>query len=292
MRWFAHDLRATKLRKIAPMYLNMLCAASGGKTNGDGSISSPPQGYTNVFPSFPSKEVRCFSQPHYKNNNHFFLTPFLCVFFGFLATPNPGPFWWLPLIHYELGQPRNSQNGGMRFPARFFRVGSWNFDTWSACVLQVCPKLSLLDYYFFVRNPYICKFWDMIFEENVKNKNKNPKGSVLGTLGIHMRITCQNCNFQLEKPRGKSHFSIWAQTLGAGRSGIYRKMRGFTDRTVVHVLYSVLHCSVAAAERLAAVLCSSFVSVSGASASASASVSVRFWFRRKKKSFIPFFSLL
>ena len=116
----------------------------------------------------------------------------------------------------------------------------------------------------------------MIFEENVKNKNKNPKGSVLGTLGIHMRITCQNCNFQLEKPRGKSHFSIWAQTLGAGRSGIYRKMRGLTDRAVVHVLYSILHCSVAAAGRLAAMLCSSFVSVSGASASASASVSVRF----------------
>ena len=166
----------------------------------------------------------------------------------------------------------------MRFPARFFRVGSWNFDTWSACVLQVCPKLSLLDYYFFVRNPYICKFWDMIFEENVKNKNKNPKGSVLGTLGIHMRITCQNCNFQLEKPRGKSHFSVWAQTLGAGRSGIYRKMRGLTDRTVV-----------AAAGRLAAMLCSSFTSMSGASASASASVSVRFRFRPKKKSFHPLF---
>ena len=64
-----------------------------------------------------------------------------------------------------------------------------------------------------------------------------------------------------KKPREKSHFSIWAQTLGAGRSGIYRKMRGLTDRTVVHVLYSILHCSVAAAGRLAAMLCSSFVSV-------------------------------
>ena len=115
MRWFAHDLRATKLRKIAPMYLNMLCAASGGKTNGDGSISSPPQGYTNVFPSFPSKEVRCFSQPHYKNNNHFFLTPFLCVFFGFLATPNPGPFWWLPLLHYMPGGILSSRKPGISF---------------------------------------------------------------------------------------------------------------------------------------------------------------------------------
>ena len=47
-------------------------------------------------------------------------------------------------------------------------------------------------YFFFVRNPYICKFWDLIFEENVNNNKKSPKGSVLGTLGIHMRITCQN----------------------------------------------------------------------------------------------------
>ena len=38
-------------------------------------------------------------------------------------------------------------------------------------------------------------------------------------------------------------------------------MRGLTDRTVVHVLYSTLHCSLAAAGRLAAMLCSSFVSV-------------------------------
>ena len=60
---------------------------------------------------------------------------------------------------YELGQPRNFQNGGMRFPARFFRVGSWDLDTWSACVLQVCAKLSLFDFFFFVSNPYICKFW-------------------------------------------------------------------------------------------------------------------------------------
>ena len=52
--------------------------------------------------------------------------------------------------------------------------------------------------FFFVRNPYTCKFWDLIFEENGKKK-QNPKVSVLGTLGIHMRITCQNFNFQLEK---------------------------------------------------------------------------------------------
>ena len=29
-------------------------------------------------------------------------------------------------------------------------------------------------FFFFVRNPYICKFWDLIFEENV-NKKKESK---------------------------------------------------------------------------------------------------------------------
>ena len=47
-------------------------------------------------------------------------------------------------------------------------------------------------YFFFVRNPYICKFWDLIFEENGNNNKESPKGSDLGTLGILMRITCQN----------------------------------------------------------------------------------------------------
>ena len=42
---------------------------------------------------------------------------------------------------------------------------------------------------------------------------------------------------------------------------MYRKLRGLTDRTVVHVLYSILHCSAAAARWLAAMLCSSFVCV-------------------------------
>ena len=39
------------------------------------------------------------------------------------------------------------------------------------------------------------------------------------TCGSRVKISTSNS----KKPRGKSHFSIWAQTLGAGRSGIYRK---------------------------------------------------------------------
>ena len=64
------------------------------------------------------------------------------------------------------------------------------------CITSV-PKTEHFGFVFFVRNPYICKFWDLIFEENVTTFF--PKCSVLGTLGIHMQITCQNFNFQLEK---------------------------------------------------------------------------------------------
>ena len=144
------------------------------------------------------------------------------------------------------------------------------------CITSV-PKTELFGFiYFFVRNPYVYKFWDLIFEENVKQTTtkKIQKAQFWARLEYleytsESRVKISTSNSK--KPREKSHFSIWAQTLGAGRSGIYRKMRGLTDRTVVHVLYST--CCIG---RLAAMLCSSFVSVSGASASASASVSVRF----------------
>ena len=96
----------------------------------------------------------------------------------------------------------------------------------------------------------MCKFWDLVFEENVK-KRKIQKAQFWARLEYTCKSHVKISNSNSKKPRRKSHFSIWAQTLGAGWSGIYRKMRGLTDRTVVHVLYSILHCSVAAAGWLA-----------------------------------------
>ena len=65
------------------------------------------------------------------------------------------------------------------------------------CITSVL-KLSLLDFFFFSyflqkSNPRI-----YIYRDSSRKKNKT-KGSVLSTLVIHMRITCQKFNFQLEK---------------------------------------------------------------------------------------------
>ena len=61
-----------------------------------------------------------------------------------------------------------SPNRKMRFPARFFRVGSWIFDTWSACVFQACSKLSLfyLFWHFdiFFKNHF---FFDIFFKNQI-----------------------------------------------------------------------------------------------------------------------------
>ena len=78
MRWFAHDLRATKLRKIAPMYFIMLWAGRGGKKNGDASISFPPQGYTNAFQFFPVRKSGLFHNPI--TNHEIFYSVFMYIF--------------------------------------------------------------------------------------------------------------------------------------------------------------------------------------------------------------------
>ena len=98
MPWFAHDLRATKLRKLAPMYFSILWAARGGKKTGMDRYLSPPPRIHECFPNFPSKEIWYFSQPHYELNHHYFFTLFLYVFFLLLASPNPDPFWWRQLL--------------------------------------------------------------------------------------------------------------------------------------------------------------------------------------------------
>ena len=83
-----------------------------------------------------------------------------------------------------------------------------------------------------------------------------------------MRMTCQNFNFQLEKTARQIVFFYLGSNPGCMAEWNIQE----TEGSQWYVLYSILHFSVAAAGRLAAMLCSSFVSVSGASASASASI--------------------
>ena len=67
-----------------------------------------------------------------------------------------------------------SPNRKMRFPARFFRVGSWNFDTWFAFEFQACPKLSILGkmlWHFLQKsNPRIYIYRDSSRKKNISKR--------------------------------------------------------------------------------------------------------------------------
>ena len=102
-----------------------------------------------------------------------------------------------------------SPNRKMRFPARFFRVGSWNFDTWFACEFQACPKLSILGkmlWHFLQKsNPRIC-----MYRDSSRDKKKSKRlsfGHTCNTYlvcGLRVKILTSNS----KKTRGKSHSAI------------------------------------------------------------------------------------
>ena len=109
---------------------------------------------------------------------------------------------------------------------------SWKLKFWH--VIRMCipsmPKTEPFGFLFFV---------DIFFKIQIpevtyigiahEKKKKNPQGSVLGTLVIHMRITCQNFNFQLEKNAREIAFHHFGSFLAgpARRVGYLQQWKGW-----------------------------------------------------------------
>ena len=88
------------VKLLQSMYF-MLWAARGGTKTGM-HRHHPPQGYTNALQTFSVRKSGVFHNPMTNALITTFLLRFYVYFIGFLASPNPGLFWLLPLLHYQV----------------------------------------------------------------------------------------------------------------------------------------------------------------------------------------------